>query len=96
MPECRLAAAPRAPPVPLRVPVPRGNRGRRRNSLLYEEFRQVETVDGSRGTAVTVATATKESRGGGGEKLTVDNPKSKLIDPPYRPVTLRVKTASGM
>ena len=62
----------------------------------HEEFRQVETVDGSRGTAVTVATATKESRGGGGEKLTVDNPKSKLIDPPYRPVTLRVKTASGM
>ena len=48
--------------------------------------RQVETVDG-RGTAVTVATATKESRGGD-EKLSMDDPKSKLIDPPYRPVTL--------
>ena len=37
-------------------------------------------------SAVTVATATKESRGGD-EKLSMDDPKSKLIDPPYRPVS---------
>ena len=54
--------------------------------------RQVETVDG-RGTAVTVATATKESRGGD-EKLSMDDPKSKLIDPPYRPVTLQSRRTS--
>ena len=45
-------------------------------------------------TADTVATATKERRGGG-ERLTMDDPKSKLIDPPYRPVTLRQLAQRG-